>query len=169
MTTPPFLSPDEDQHHDVHLSVGDPRPAPPYEVAAMLAGLAFMLLFPVLFRHREAWQSLVVGLSVTVFVFAALYTLRPRLNLTALCILATELGMLYSLPALQLYSPQTWLSLPSLLSMLIMIVGAGIVGLIIAVGLLVEAQPRKVIAIGFFLMFVTMTLFWNRAFFLPIF
>lgn len=152
------LTPDDEPRETVNLA-RPKAPAPPYGVAAVLIGLAMLLVGRMLTRGEMHWSFplLLAGFAAIPVAYLTLTRRRARLNLIGLCALAAILGYLLSTPAYQVFV----LAFKDASAALTLCLGAGtagIFGAFTAWALGVEQAPELVISINFLSMFVVVSL-----------
>ena len=157
MDSPVPLVPDE-QHQPEQITVGasDAAPTAPYALAAACIALTALLVSRAVLLNQPAWVQVGGALILGVICFALLVRAGSPLPLVPLNMLATELGLLYSLPNNRVFINWHDFTLASGLGM--DMVAAALVGFILARLLRVEEAPAAVITFSFLLLFVLVNL-----------
>ena len=147
------LTPDEDGRAHLDLGRRNAQVAQPYGVASLLLALAAMLAARLVFRSLPGWPFWLGAAVLWVAIYYILIALQPTLPLIVLAILASELGLLLSLPAHEVFLA-SWQELMPVTQLATRMICAGVVGAFTAWAFSVERYPDLVLAICFLLMFV---------------
>ena len=154
IVTSTLLSPDDTQQDTLNLVTRQLSPAQPYGLAAIMLGLLLLLVLHIIFTQSATYELLPPVLLTVLLAYILMYATRPQLPLHAFCMLASILGMLYSLPVKFVYYQYWQNMLAHLLVLLWLMVVAGTAGYTFAHWLHVEEQPREVLGVSFMFTFV---------------
>lgn len=157
------LTPDDNSAESLSLATEKntgkyTAPTTPYLLAAVLSGLLMLfILRGITLMSTTVLTSLVISgtaLFTGITVYSLLQLFQFKISLALLSVVAAELGMIYSLPANNVYlllfrpSPASALAFGWMLL-------AGLAGLVLAFALQVEKRPNLVLLVIMLASFVT--------------
>ena len=147
------LSPDDPEYATVELPRRREQIEQPYALAALMVGVIVLLAAKFIARTWPNWPFWAAAALIATFVYNIFIIVRPRLPLMLLAVIASELGLLLSMPSVSLFVTP-WSDPTELGRFISCLIIAGVAGAFAAWALSVDRYPSLVIAINFLLMFV---------------